>query len=189
MITFKFLRSSLVVSIPHTINWLVIDIILNITSQEHLMLTLIHIGSRLFELFSEEVRVTKQPGKPLSSEYDCAHVSQFPQSEIELMNFFKLNICVSLSLHSFCGTLEGWNPVNQFNYTNWMTVVISTDHPQSVCNHCVVQVLAASLFCLLTLIFWWYGGFCHRTAPDLVPLLFESHLYSPIWLYHISAFV
>ena len=29
------------------------------------MLTLLHIGSRLFELFSKEVRVKKQPGRPL----------------------------------------------------------------------------------------------------------------------------
>ena len=41
---------------------LVSDIILNITSQEHLTFTLLHIGSRLFELFSKEVRVKKQPG-------------------------------------------------------------------------------------------------------------------------------
>ena len=44
MITFKFLRFPFVVSIPHTVNELVTDKILNITSQEHLMLTLLHIG-------------------------------------------------------------------------------------------------------------------------------------------------
>ena len=53
------------VCIPHTENELVTDISLNITSQEDLMLTLLHIGSRLFELFSKEVRVKKQPGRPL----------------------------------------------------------------------------------------------------------------------------
>ena len=68
MITFKFLRFPLVVCIPHTVNELVTDIILNITSQEHLMLTLLHIGSRLFELFSKEVRVKKQPGKSLTAQ-------------------------------------------------------------------------------------------------------------------------
>ena len=67
MITFKFLRFPFVVCVPHTINELVIDIILNITSQEDLMLTLLHIGSRLFKLFSKEVHVKKQPGKLLSS--------------------------------------------------------------------------------------------------------------------------
>ena len=30
------------------------------------MLTFLHIGSRLFELFSKEVRIKKQPGRPLS---------------------------------------------------------------------------------------------------------------------------
>ena len=29
------------------------------------MLTLLHIASRLFELFSKEARVKKQPGRPL----------------------------------------------------------------------------------------------------------------------------
>ena len=65
MITFKFLRFPLIVCIPHRVNELVIDIIINITSQEHLMLTLLHIDSRLFEFFSKEVRVKKQPGRPL----------------------------------------------------------------------------------------------------------------------------
>ena len=46
---------------------LVTDIILNITSQEHLIFTSLHIGSRLFELFSKEVRVKKQPGMPLNT--------------------------------------------------------------------------------------------------------------------------
>ena len=63
MITFKFLRFPFVVCIPHTVNELVTDKILNITSQEHLMLTLLHVGSILFELFSKEVRVKKQPGR------------------------------------------------------------------------------------------------------------------------------
>ena len=34
-------------------------------SQEHLIFTLLYIGSRLFELFSKEVRVKKQPGMSL----------------------------------------------------------------------------------------------------------------------------
>ena len=49
MITFKFVRFTLVVCVSHTVNVLVTDIILNIKSQEHLILTLLHIGSRLFE--------------------------------------------------------------------------------------------------------------------------------------------
>ena len=59
MITSKFLKFPLVVCVPHTVNELVTDVILNITSQEDLMLTLLHIGSRLLELFSKEVRVKK----------------------------------------------------------------------------------------------------------------------------------
>ena len=65
MVTFKVLRFPFEVCVPHTVNELVTDIILNITSQEDLMLTLLHFGSRLFELFSKEVRVKKQPGRPL----------------------------------------------------------------------------------------------------------------------------
>ena len=33
------------------------------------MLTLLHIGLRLFELFSKEVRVKKQPGRPLKHKF------------------------------------------------------------------------------------------------------------------------
>ena len=65
MITFKFLRCPFVVFVLHTVNEHVTDIILNNTSQEDLMLTLLHIGSRLFELFGKEVCVKKQPGRSL----------------------------------------------------------------------------------------------------------------------------
>ena len=64
MITFKFVRLTLAVYVSHTVNVLVTDIILNITGQEYLLFTLLHIGSRLFELFSIEVHVKKQPGGP-----------------------------------------------------------------------------------------------------------------------------
>ena len=49
MITFKFVRLTLAVFVSHTVNVLVTDIILDITSQKHLIFTLLHIGSRLFE--------------------------------------------------------------------------------------------------------------------------------------------
>ena len=65
MINFKFLRFPFVECAPHTVNELATDMIPYITSQEHLMFTILHIGSRLFELFSKEVRVKKQPGWPL----------------------------------------------------------------------------------------------------------------------------
>ena len=70
MITFKFFRFRFVVYLPHRVNKLVTDIILNITSQEYLIFTLLQIGSRLFELFSKEVRVNKQPGMPLKRALD-----------------------------------------------------------------------------------------------------------------------
>ena len=65
MINFKCVRFTLVVYVSHKVNVLVTDIFLNITSREHLIFTSLHIGSRLFELFSKEVRVKKQPGMPL----------------------------------------------------------------------------------------------------------------------------
>ena len=65
MTNFMIVRFTLVVYVSHEVNVLVTDIILNFTSQEHLIFTSLHIGSRLFELFSKEVRVKKQPGMPL----------------------------------------------------------------------------------------------------------------------------
>ena len=66
MINIKFVRFTLVVYVSHKVNVLVTDIILNITSQEQLIFTSLHIGSRLFELFRKEVRVKKKPGMPLT---------------------------------------------------------------------------------------------------------------------------
>ena len=63
---FKFVRFTLVVYVSHKVNVHVTDMILNIMSQEHVILTSLHIGLRLFELFSKEVRVKKQPGMLLS---------------------------------------------------------------------------------------------------------------------------
>ena len=92
MITFKFLRFQLVVCVPHTINELVTDILLNITSQEDLMLTLLHIGSRLFELCRKEVRVKKQPRRPLKQRY-----VPFPQlSEQTIVQY---EICIFKNLN------------------------------------------------------------------------------------------
>ena len=65
MINFKFVMCTLVVYVFHKVNVLVTDIILNITSQEHLIFTSLNIDSILFELFSKEVREKKQPGMPL----------------------------------------------------------------------------------------------------------------------------
>ena len=65
MINFKLVRITLVVYVSYKVNVLVTDIILNITSQGYLLFTSLHIGSRLFELFSKEVRIKKQPRMPL----------------------------------------------------------------------------------------------------------------------------
>ena len=65
MINFKFVGFTLVY-VSHEVNVLVTDIILDITSQGHLIFTSLQIGSRLFELLSKEVRVKKQPGMPLN---------------------------------------------------------------------------------------------------------------------------
>ena len=65
MITLTFVGFVFVAYVSHTVNVLVTDIILNITSQEHLNITLLHIGSILFDFFSKEVRVKKQPGMSL----------------------------------------------------------------------------------------------------------------------------
>ena len=65
--TFKIFWFTCVVFVSHTENVLVTDIVLANTSRKHLIFISIHIGSRLFELFSKEVRVKKQPGMPLKS--------------------------------------------------------------------------------------------------------------------------
>ena len=68
MINFKFLRLTCVhvVYLFHTVNVLVTDIILDNTIREHMIFALLHIDKRLFELFSKEVRVKKQPETPLT---------------------------------------------------------------------------------------------------------------------------
>ena len=43
-------------------------------------------------------------------------------------------------LHSFCGYLEGWDPVNWFNHTSNVAVVTPADRPKSVRNCCVIEV-------------------------------------------------
>ena len=65
MITFKFLEFTCEVYVSQSVNVLVTDIILNNTSREHLIFILLHIGSRLFELFRKDLRVKKQPEMPL----------------------------------------------------------------------------------------------------------------------------
>ena len=53
LINSEFVRFTLVVYVSHKVNVLVTNIILNITSQDHLIFTSLHIGSGLFELLSK----------------------------------------------------------------------------------------------------------------------------------------
>ena len=50
---------------PHTVNELVTDIVLKYYESGTFEFTLLHIGSRLFELFSKEVCLKQQPGMHL----------------------------------------------------------------------------------------------------------------------------
>ena len=113
MITFKLLRFPFVVCIPHTVNELVTDIILNITSHEYLMLTLF--GSKLFELFSKEVLVKKQPGRPLilrSYFFSIVNVERnfANQLGVSLYVCFKtiFRMLSGQSLSWYCGLPQNW---------------------------------------------------------------------------------
>ena len=35
-----------------------------------------------------------------------------------------------------------WDPVNRFNNTSWVSVVVRTDRPKSVRKRCVIEVFA-----------------------------------------------
>ena len=35
--------------------------------------------------------------------------------------------------------VEGWDPVNQFNFTSWVAVVTPTDRPKSVRNRRLIE--------------------------------------------------
>ena len=71
MVTFRFAMFTFISYVSCTVTQLVTDIriyvilnIINITSQEYLTLIIAY-PFKLFELFSKEVRVKKQPGMPL----------------------------------------------------------------------------------------------------------------------------
>ena len=52
-------------------------------------------------------------------------------------------VCSCSRLHSCCGEWEDWDPINRFNHTSWVDIVIPTDCPRSVLNGCVSKVLVA----------------------------------------------
>ena len=56
----------------------------------------------------------------------------------DYLHIFK---CVSFWVHGFCGKSEGCVTVNRLNHTSWIPVVTPTDRPNSVRNHCVIEVL------------------------------------------------
>ena len=62
-----------------------------------------------------------------------------------------------------------------------MTVVTLTDRPESVCNHCVIEVFGGVFVLSIGfLIFCWYRGFCQRTESDLLLYLFHG-FNSKLW--------
>ena len=74
------------------------------------MLTLLHIGSRLFELFSKEVRVKKKPGRPLTSKRAKTHGMRTTVNLTMEVNLTRRNICAKydLQLKKFVET-KAWS--------------------------------------------------------------------------------
>ena len=56
-----------------------------------------------------------------------------------------------------------------------MIVITPNDRLKSAPDCCVIHVLIASFCCLLTFIFWWYGGFCHRLGQVSSFFLFTEN--------------
>ena len=84
-------------------------------------------------------------------------------------DYWRISKCVSFWLHGCCGKWEVWALVNRFNHTSGVTAVTPTDRPKSV-NNCRVIKLFGGVFCVVTLLFWFFcgcSGFCHRTESDL----------------------
>ena len=66
---------------------------------------------------------------------------------------------------------------NRFNHTSWVDVVTPTDHPKSVRNCCVIEVLVAVLCCHVGVFLFFCGsrGFCQRTESDVFLFLFMNY--------------
>ena len=47
---------------------------------------------------------------------------------------------------------EGWEPVNRFKHTSWVTIATPTDRPKLVRNFYVIEVFVAFLCCHVA--FW-----------------------------------
>ena len=82
-----------------------------------------------------------------------------------IYKYFK---CVSFWLHGCCREWKDWarKPVN---YTSLVAVVTATDRPQSVCNHCVIELFVALFVLSLCSLDNFVGKrvFFQRTESDL----------------------
>ena len=69
------------------------------------MLTLLHIGSRLFELLSKMVRVQKQPGRPLNSHLFDGCCSSTTVKAVYTISYYILHLLFSFELYAdvWCG--------------------------------------------------------------------------------------
>ena len=79
--------------------------------------------------------------------------------------------------HNCYGEREGLYPVNRFNHTIWVAIVIPVDRPKSVRNRCVIEVWWR--FCVVTLplgVFCGCRGLCYETESDLF-------LFPFLWLF------
>ena len=90
--------------------------------------------------------------------YDSTLVGCWSSLSIRRIIYKFLNVC-PFGLYSFCGKWEGWYPVNQFNLTSWMAEVTPTDSHKAVRNRCVIEILVASMCCLLTFVEFSKGVF------------------------------
>ena len=51
----------------------------------------------------------------------------------------------SSGLHNRCEEWKVWALKSYVNSTSWMTVIVATDRPKSVCHPCVINAFVASL--------------------------------------------
>ena len=63
---------------------------------------------------------------------------------------------------------EGLGPLSQLNYISWGAAVIANDHPSSVRNWCLIEVIDVVFVLLLCFcsFLWVVRVFCHKTESD-----------------------
>ena len=65
------------------------------------------------------------------------------------------------------GKQEGWDPVNRFNHTSWVTIVTPTNRPKSVRKSCLIEVFGGVFVlsrCVLDLSVVGVGAFVIRLS-------------------------